>query len=91
MADGLRALGVHAEATPDGMIIEGRGQHTGPVFSAGSVASHGDHRIAMAFAMAALRAGGPIRIDDTLNVATSFPGFVALSAGAGLSIREIAA
>ena len=91
MADGLRALGVHAQATPDGMIIEGRGQHTGPVFSAGSVASHGDHRIAMAFAMAALRAGGPIRIDDTLNVATSFPGFVALSAGAGLSIREIAA
>jgi len=91
MADGLRALGVRAEATPDGMIIEGRGQHAGPVFSAGSVASHGDHRIAMAFAMAALRAGGPIRIDDTLNVATSFPGFVELSAGAGLSIREIAA
>ncbi len=88
MADGLRALGVHAQATPDGMIIEGRGQHTGSVFSAGSVASHGDHRIAMAFAMAALRAGGPICIDDTLNVATSFPGFVALSAGAGLSIRE---
>ena len=91
MADGLRALGVRAEATPDGMIIEGRGEHAGPVFSASSVASHGDHRIAMAFAMAALRAGGPIRIDDTLNVATSFPGFVELSAGAGLSIREIAA
>jgi len=91
MAEGLRALGVQAQATPDGMIIEGRGQHARPVFSAGSVTSHGDHRIAMAFAMAALRASGPIRIDDTLNVATSFPGFVTLSAGAGLSIREMAA
>jgi 3-phosphoshikimate 1-carboxyvinyltransferase len=45
----------------------------------------------MAFAIAALRAGGPIRIDDTLNVATSFPGFVELACGAGLSVREIAA
>ena len=45
----------------------------------------------MAFAMAALRAGGALRIDDTLNVATSFPGFVELAQGAGLSIRELGA
>ncbi|MFM8548396.1 MAG: 3-phosphoshikimate 1-carboxyvinyltransferase [Betaproteobacteria bacterium] len=89
MADGLRALGIDARPTPDGMIIEGRGGSTDPVFGSGSVASHGDHRIAMAFAMAALRARGAVRIADTLNVATSFPGFVGLSAGAGLGITEV--
>jgi 3-phosphoshikimate 1-carboxyvinyltransferase len=88
MADGLRALGIHAQPTPDGMIIEGRGGQAGPVFGQGSIASHGDHRIAMAFAIAALRAAGTLRIDDTLNVATSFPGFVELAAGAGLGIAE---
>jgi 3-phosphoshikimate 1-carboxyvinyltransferase len=70
------------------MIIEGRGGQSGPVFSAGSVTSHGDHRIAMAFAIAALRAAGALQIDDTLNVATSFPGFVELAQGAGLTIGE---
>lgn len=90
MADGLRALGIDAKPTPDGMIIEGQGGKADAVFGSGTVASHGDHRIAMAFAMAALRARGTIRIDDTLNVATSFPGFVQLAAGAGLGIAEIA-
>jgi 5-enolpyruvylshikimate-3-phosphate synthase len=52
------------------------------------VDSHGDHRIAMSFAMAALRAGGEIRIDDCANVDTSFPGFVDLAASAGLHIAE---
>jgi 3-phosphoshikimate 1-carboxyvinyltransferase len=82
MADGLVALGVQAQATPDGMIIEG-----GPI-TAGSVDSHGDHRIAMAFAMAALRAQGAIEIHDCANVNTSFPGFVALAANAGLAITS---
>lgn len=90
MADGLRALGIDAKPTPDGMIVEGQGGKADAVFGSGTVASHGDHRIAMAFAMAALRARGAIRIDDTLNVATSFPGFVQLAAGAGLGIAEIA-
>ncbi|MDH3980959.1 MAG: 3-phosphoshikimate 1-carboxyvinyltransferase [Gammaproteobacteria bacterium] len=81
MADGLVALGVQAQATPDGMIIDG-----GPI-TAGSVDSHGDHRIAMAFAMAALRAQGAIEIHDCANVNTSFPGFVALAANAGLAIE----
>ncbi len=80
MADGLKALGVNAEATPDGMIIEG-GDLAG-----GQVDSHGDHRIAMSFAIAALRASGEIKIDDCANVNTSFPGFVELAAGAGLNI-----
>lgn len=80
MADGLLALGVDARPTPDGMIIRGGG------LTGGRIHSHGDHRIAMAFAMAALRASGPISIDDCANVATSFPGFVELAQGAGLAI-----
>lgn len=80
MCDGLRALGISAIATPDGMRICGGRMH------GGVVNSHGDHRIAMSFAMAALRAEQPIRILDCLNVNTSFPGFAALAAGAGLRL-----
>lgn len=82
MADGLIALGVDAKPTPDGIVIQG-----GPI-GGGRVDSHGDHRIAMSFAMAALRASAPITIDDCANVNTSFPGFVELAAWAGLSISE---
>jgi 3-phosphoshikimate 1-carboxyvinyltransferase len=81
MADGLRALGIDARPTPDGMVIQG-----GRIGS-GQVNSHGDHRIAMSFAMAALRAAGEIHIDDCANVNTSFPGFVNLARGAGLDVR----
>ena len=81
MADGLRALGVDARPTPDGMVI--RGGRIG----AGRIDSRGDHRIAMAFAMAGLRAAGEVVIDDCANVQTSFPGFVELAARAGLRIR----
>jgi 3-phosphoshikimate 1-carboxyvinyltransferase len=42
----------------------------------------------MSFAMAALRARGPIHIRDCANVNTSFPGFVTLARNAGLFIRE---
>jgi 3-phosphoshikimate 1-carboxyvinyltransferase len=80
MADGLTALGVDARPIPDGIVIQG-GRMQG-----GRVNSHGDHRIAMAFAMAALRAQGAILIDDCSNVNTSFPGFAALAASAGLAI-----
>jgi 3-phosphoshikimate 1-carboxyvinyltransferase len=73
MADGLQALGIDAEATPDGMRIRG-----GRPFASGQVHAHGDHRIAMAFTIAALRATGPIEIDDCANVNTSFPGFLQL-------------
>lgn len=82
MADGLQRLGVAAQPTPDGMIIEGG------TLGSGRVHSHGDHRIAMSFAMAALRAGGGIEIDDCANVNTSFPGFVQLAQAAGLAIRS---
>ena len=83
MADGLQTLGVDARATDDGMII--RGGEIG----AGTVHSHDDHRIAMAFAMAALRATGDIHIEDCDNVNTSFPGFAELAASCGLSIQTI--
>ena len=82
MADGLNALGIAAEPTPDGIVIQGG------ALSGGTVKSHGDHRIAMSFAMAALRAAGPITIQDCANVNTSFPGFVALAWNAGLAIQE---
>ena len=82
MADGLVALGVDARPTPDGIVIQGG------AMGGGSVVAHGDHRIAMSFAMAALRAGGTIEISDCANVATSFPGFVALAGNAGLKIRS---
>ena len=88
MADGLRALGVSAEPTPDGIVIEGRGGEA-RVFGGAEIATHHDHRIAMSFAIAALRASGVISIRDTDVVATSFPGFVALARGAGLDIEEL--
>ncbi|WP_455366774.1 3-phosphoshikimate 1-carboxyvinyltransferase [Kaarinaea lacus] len=81
MADGLQILGIDARPTPDGMVIKG-GQLTG-----GEIQSHGDHRIAMAFAMASLRASEPITIHDCANVNTSFPDFVSLANSAGLNIR----
>ena len=80
MADGLQVLGIEARPTEDGMVIRG-GRLGG-----GDVDSCGDHRIAMSFAVAALRAGAPIRIADCANVETSFPGFVELAAAAGLQI-----
>jgi 3-phosphoshikimate 1-carboxyvinyltransferase len=81
MADGLQLLGIEATPTPDGMVIEGGS------LTAGRIDSHGDHRIAMAFAMAALRAQGEIDILDCENVNTSFPGFAGQAAQAGLHIR----
>ncbi len=81
MADGLRTLGIVAEPTLDGMVIQG-GQ-----FKGGVINSYGDHRIAMAFAMAALCAKEPIIIEDCANVATSFPNFVNLAQVAGIDIK----
>lgn len=80
MADGLVALGVKAEPTPDGIIIEGG------AIGGGEVWAHGDHRIAMSFSVASLRASAPIRIHDCANVATSFPNFLALAAEVGINV-----
>jgi 3-phosphoshikimate 1-carboxyvinyltransferase len=85
MAEGLAALGASVEALPDGMHIRG-GRLSG-----GTVDSHGDHRIAMAFAVAAACAEAPVRILDVANVATSFPGFPAVARQSGLRVSTEAA
>lgn len=82
MADGLLALGVKVEPTPDGIIIDGG------TIGGGEVHSHGDHRIAMSFSVASLRATAPIRIHDCANVATSFPNFLGLAGQVGIRVAE---
>lgn len=84
MAQGLGRLGVEHELLADGLWIRG-----GAGFSGGSVDSHGDHRIAMAFAVASARASGPVEVRDVANVATSFPGFVQTARGVGLQIESL--
>lgn len=81
MARGLETLGIEVETWPDGIRIVG-GQPGG-----GEIDSRGDHRIAMAFAVAALRAKTTISILDCANVATSFPDFVLLARQTGLSVE----
>lgn len=81
MARGLRTLGVAIGETPDGAVIEG-GR-----FGGGEVDSVGDHRCAMSFAVAGLLAAEAVQILDCANVATSFPGFVALANGCGFSLQ----
>jgi 3-phosphoshikimate 1-carboxyvinyltransferase len=81
MAQGLTALGVENQLLADGLWIRGTDR-----FGGGTIDSHGDHRIAMSFAVASLMARAPIEILDVANVATSFPGFVTLARKAGLQI-----
>jgi 3-phosphoshikimate 1-carboxyvinyltransferase len=85
MAEGLKAMGVTCEVLPDGIRIQGR--PSGPAFSGGDVDSHGDHRIAMSFSIASLRAAAPIHIADVTNVATSFPDFPGIARAAGLNVQ----
>ena len=85
MATGLRTLGLRVDETPDGATI-----HPGAM-GGGVVESHDDHRIAMAFAVAAQRASGQVHIREVDNVATSFPGFDALARGAGFGLQALSA
>ncbi len=80
MVEGLQICGIEAQAFPDGIRISG-GQLQG-----GVVKSHGDHRIAMAFAMAGLCSTTEIIVADCANVRTSFPNFVELAEQVGLRI-----
>ena len=88
MSAGFTSLGVAHTVLPDGMRIEGRAD--GPAFSGGVIDSFGDHRIAMSFTIASLRAAEAISIRDVANVATSFPGFVGLTRSVGLDVHESA-
>ncbi|MES2637898.1 MAG: 3-phosphoshikimate 1-carboxyvinyltransferase [Myxococcota bacterium] len=68
---GLRALGFDADARPDGLVV--RGAPDAAARSSASIESAGDHRIAMAFAIAGLRLG--VHVGDTACIATSYPSF----------------
>lgn len=84
MSRGLRTLGVHVEETDDGADITGRPQAG---FLGGDIDSHGDHRIAMSFAIAAARANAPVRIRDCAAVDTSYPGFLEQAVRWGLDLQ----
>jgi 3-phosphoshikimate 1-carboxyvinyltransferase len=70
VVDNLRRMGVAAEELPDGMVIPGRQK-----FHAATFDSCGDHRVAMAFAVAALCADGPCAIEGAEAASVSFPEF----------------
>jgi 3-phosphoshikimate 1-carboxyvinyltransferase len=82
IVSGLKDIGVQVEERDDGMLI------SGGVVTGGRVDSCGDHRIAMAFCMAALRSIEPIVVHDCDNIATSFPDFSTLAQNVGLDIRQ---
>lgn len=81
MADGLNQLGITNRVQPDGIEVVG-GEPSG-----GVIATHYDHRIAMSFSMAALRASDRIKVSDCAHVATSFPGFAELAVQTGLRLE----
>lgn len=85
MADGLKTLGIDCTVLDDGIEIEGRGD-IDHVFGGGAIESHHDHRIAMSFTVASLRARDTITIHGTETVNTSFPGFAQLVNTAGLKV-----
>ncbi len=86
MAEGLTRLGIQAEPQTDGIRI--LGGRLGSTRGGREIDAHGDHRVAMAFAIAGLRASGPVEIRDCANVETSFPGFAGSAAEVGLAIQE---
>ncbi len=100
MAEGLQTLGIDCTVTEDGLIIEGKGiegegiegqnsnvNNSQPVFGGGHITSHHDHRIAMSFAIASLRASKKITIEGVETVNTSFPGFAELANHIGMSVK----
>lgn len=88
MADGLTKLGVHCTVLDDGIVIDGKGKlgEKNAIFGGGEITSHHDHRIAMSFAVASVRADADIIIHGTQTVATSFPNFAKLANQVGLNI-----
>lgn len=82
IAAGLVANGVEAVIDNDDLIVHGKGRAPG----GGVVATHMDHRIAMAFLVMGLASAKPVTVDDTGFIATSFPGFAAMMAGLGADL-----
>jgi len=83
LATNLRRLGVEVEENPDGLAIHG-GRIRG-----GTVDAEGDHRIAMAFAVAGLLAEGAVTVKGAREIATSFPGFVATLRDLGAEVEVL--
>ena len=81
MANGLRELGIKLKQYDDGIEIEGG------AFTGGSVDAKGDHRCAMSFIIASLRASESIKIMNTKQISTSFPSFLKLVNSLGLNVR----
>jgi 3-phosphoshikimate 1-carboxyvinyltransferase len=83
MASELGRLGVKVSQRPDGLLIQGRGGLEAPETEggllSGKVDGHGDHRIVMAFAAAALGAAGPLEISGAESAAVTYPGFLELA------------
>lgn len=88
MADGLKTLGIDCTVLDDGIEIVGKGESEF-VFGGGEIDAHHDHRIAMSFAVASLRAKDEIVINGTQTVATSFPNFATLAKEAGLGLKVL--
>ena len=86
MEAGLLACGARVQASEDGMTIDGDPDLR---FTGAQIDARGDHRIAMAFTVAAQRATAPILILDTKNVATSFPNFVGLAQACGMQVAGL--
>jgi len=82
-AEGLRANGVAVEIQGDDLIVHGDGKVAG----GGTVLTHMDHRIAMAFLVMGLAAEQPVMVDDTGFIATSFPGFVDMLRTLGADLK----
>ncbi len=83
-AAGLEANGVNATVDGETLIVHGMG---GKVPGGGVVATHLDHRIAMAFLTMGLSSETPVTVDDTAMIATSFPEFIGLMEKLGASYR----
>jgi 3-phosphoshikimate 1-carboxyvinyltransferase len=83
LAEGIRAMGGHAGDEGDDLIVAGTG------LTGGSVRSQGDHRLAMAFAVAALGGAGPSEVDGIEAAAVSFPGFAEALRDLGATIEEL--
>lgn len=87
MAKGLRAAGVTVDEGPDWWKVTGKGH--GNVPGGATVASHLDHRIAMAFMVMGMATQNPMSVDDGSPIATSFPIFEDLMAGLGAQITRV--
>jgi 3-phosphoshikimate 1-carboxyvinyltransferase len=79
IARGLEANGVTVAEAPDGLTVTGRGEVAG----GGTVLTHLDHRIAMAFLTLGMASRAPVTVDDIAMIATSFPNYLDLMRGLG--------